>query len=394
MTEPILVRAHARADDINEAFYLHRSQTDLVGPGLIIFIFSSFFAVAFFMVTALRKYPFLGPVEGLMHLICALISPAIPFIAIYVFQRFERKRNFSKANLLFLEPVTYAISEKGMQFINGETTFFDEWKAFSHAYDTPHLLFCVLGDTLMVLPKRDFADKEQVDQVRKILVANISQFSYTKGKRSKIDYLDSHNQYLLQNPAKSDFVAISKTDDSSMIVDANLNRAESANVTLDCRFTAMQLVEAHWKYVSFKSVAFASAISFLFGGILLCVMARQRHHSLQEEWPYFLTYLVFGVALIVYKFKSVKSGLRQAFAKDEVIEVSLSENEIHVKSHSGDLKLIWQLLYEFHETSELYCLIFGSSKYLLLIPKAALDDSFKKMYVENLLKRKTSDLKF
>lgn len=360
----------------------------MVAPGLIIFIFSSFFAVAFFFVTALRRYPVFGPTEDLMHLICALLSPAIPFLAIYVYQRIERKRDFSKKNILFLQPVTFAISEKGLQFINDENTFFNEWSTFSHAYDAPQFLSLVQDNVVMVLPKRDFANQEQLDEVRKILRSKCPNYSYPKGKRPKIEFLDSQNIFLQEHPESEALQAVEQSEDRTLLVEPNLERDESAYFILSYKLTAKDLIDAHWKYVALKSVMFSMILLVLFGGILMSVVARQHNMSLQDAMPRFLTYAFVSICLFAYKLGAAKKALVKAFDRDMELEVSLSDQAIQIKNQTSDLKLVWEILQEVHQTEEFYILIFGSSKYLLMIPKATLDNNFKRIYVENLLKRK------
>lgn len=390
--EPIIVRANATAKDINDAHYFHRTETEMVGFGLGIFMFSTFFAAAFFLVTALQRYPFLGSAEDFVHFVFALISPTIPFLMIFLYLKIERSKDFSRENVLFLQPVTYAISEKGLQFIDENITFINEWNLVTHAYDAPEFLFCVLGKTIMVLPKRDFADKFEVDRVRKILQDKVAHFSWTKGKRTKIKYQNSYNFYLQTHPTKSALTPIVGSEETKLIVEPQLNKPDTAQVVLHFQMIAKDQVEAYWKYVAFNSFFSISAISFLFGGILLCVMTRQRNHTLEDEWPFFLVYLILGLCLITFWFVSSKKGLQKVFTEDEKMEVSLSDSSIGIKNASGDLKLVWELLSEFHETEIYYCLIFGS-KFLLLIPKAALKDEFKKKYVQNLLNRKTTSFK-
>ncbi|MCW5821597.1 MAG: YcxB family protein [Cyanobacteria bacterium TGS_CYA1] len=391
--EPIIIRANATAKDINDAHYFHRSQTDMVAPGLLIFIFSSFFAVAFFVVTGLKKYPFLGAFEDIFHLICILISPAIPFLAIAIYQKIEKSRNFSKEHFLFLFPTTYVFGTDRVQVIAQDVTELYEWKDISRAYDAPASLIFTVGDVIFVIPKRDFSNYEQVKEVRQKLIDNIPEFSWVKGKRPKIEYFDSYQNEVSTGTVVPDLVLLDEAEKAQhFLVKARIEQSGIARLQLSYPLSAKQLSDSQWKFISCKKIAFVLALEFLFAGILCNVLIRQRHHTIQEEWQFAAIYFVALSCFVAYQFFHFKKQLEDA-SEDDFFEITLTEDSVLIKRNKSELNLDWGLLTEVIELEENYCLIFGKIEYFLLISKASITDEFKKMFVENLLKRKAVSYK-
>ncbi|MDX2108224.1 MAG: hypothetical protein SFY67_17645 [Candidatus Melainabacteria bacterium] len=391
--EPIIIRANATVKDINDAHYFHRSQTDMVAPGLLIFIFSSFFAVAFFVVTGLKKYPFLGAFEDTFHLICILISPAIPFLAIAIFQKIEKSRNFAKQNFLFLFPTIYVFGTDRVQVIAQDVTDVYEWKEISYAYDAPETLIFTVDDLVFVIPKRDFSNFEQVKEVRKKLIDNIPNFSWVKGKRPKIEYFDSYQNEVSTGTELPDFVLLDEAERAQhFLVNAKIEQSGIARLQLSYPLSAKQLSDSQWKFISCKKLAFVLALEFLFAGILCNVLIRQRHHTIQDEWQFATVYFVVLSCFIAYQFFHFKKQLKDS-SEDDFFEITLTEDSVMIKRNKSELNLDWGLLTEVIELEDNYCLIFGKIEYFLLISKASITDEFKKMFVENLLKRKAVSYK-
>lgn len=393
INQPIIIQAEATAEEINKAYYLHRKETELVAPSLTIMIFSSFFAVIFFLFTAVWNIDFLGILSDLLHLFFILFSFAIPVLAVKLYLGYEKSKDFAAGTNALIIPVRYAINQEGVQIVVPTATSFSPWKDVSHAYDCATSIFFVCGGVVCVLPKRDFADAEQLKTVRQIMVDKVPIFRWCKEKRGPIEYLNRYEKSLEENEESETAPAplTPRADDSKLLVDVQLPEEDSARVVLHCEYAKDELIDTQWRFITKKAVIYQSILQLLFWGILATVIMRQQKLDFEQACLILLLFSPLAVGYVGYNLMSKRKWIADIYGGEYKAQIVITNQSVSFKTSTFEQVLNWEYFVDCFQSAEFFVLYTGG--YLILIPKKLLDSQYKKLFVTNLLARKFNNPK-
>ncbi len=382
-----MVQALATPEDINKAHYIHNKNTVLVGPVIVVFTLVSVLMLVVFCFTCGIICKIVNGDNNIVSFSWLIILGIIPLLVAATILRMAKKKDYAAENFELLYPVTYAISSKSVQVVFPEATSIVEWKEVTDAYDCATSIILASGTSVFVLPKRDFENAKQVNEVRKIVIEHSQKFTWCGEKRIDIEYLNrwkeaKTNEENLIEPLEQ------KSDESLFLVDAHIAEPEKAKIRLECKYDLKELRDAQWRFVTLKAVPLWSVLYVSYYAVFLRLWFLIYKMDPVENSLWFLLALPAGLANVLYLINKQMNTIPDFYARVYEAEILISNDYMKFKNAKVDLNLYWEGIGESYETPESYILRQNKTFLAIVIPKRNLTDEYKKIFVGNLLQRK------
>lgn len=364
--EPIIIQAEPTAKEVNQATFEHRCNTVLMAPLVVIIVFSAIAELGAIVQFADSPVFKIVP-ESVTFGMCAVI----PFLLSFLYFNLEKNADFTFG--ITPRKIKYLFNDDGVQLIDEQGTSFPKWKEISHAYDCLDSLSLIINSIAFVIPKRNFKDGEQLKNVRNLIKQHVANFSYAKGNRKSVEF---ENTY----------------ENSMNSVEVKLLGPEAAKVVLKCRYTGAELSDFLWRYVSRRRYVFRSTAFFILY-ILLIHFFFWEIVEVSRDYEWIVPILTAIGCFAYYKyhksrrFKTVQSCYDGSYRA--VIEIG--NDRLLFKTKGLKTGISWSEIIEVHETTRYYILKTAYAL-LVIIPKISLNSDYKRMFVNNLLRRKKTEV--
>lgn len=377
--EPIIIQAEPTAKEVNQAIFEHRCQTLLMAPMVLIFVLTVLTET--YTIYELRESDIFDFIPANVRFSFFLISPlALAFL--YFF--YEKNKDFTGG--ITPRSIKYLFTKKGVQIIDAQGTSFTKWKDITNGYDCLDSLAFVINQAVFVIPKRNFKDGEQLKNTRNLMKERLARFSYALGKRKTVSFENTYEKNISINGA--DALVENHERKSLLPIDVPLPGPEAAKVLLRCRYMGAEISEFLWRYVTRARCIFRS-VSFF------CIYSLIAHYSFwsafslprEYEW---LAPIVIGLSCFAfYQFQKSKrfKSIQACYGGRLSAVIEIGNDRVLFKTKALKASIAWSDISEIHETTR-YFVLKTPDNLLIIIPKLALNDQYKQMFVTNLLRRK------
>lgn len=377
--EQIIIQAEPTVKEVNQAYFEHRYNTILTGTVVVVFVLTLISAL-YGTVSLCAALQITGPLVNYL-LLASLIVPIMSSVG---FVKLERNIDVTGGE----EPLTvqYVFNEKGVQLADERDTFFIPWSDIERAYDCVNSLAFAVKSVVFVLPKRNFKDGKELKKTRQLLKDKIANFTYARGNRPDVLFENT-----FENSGATIFGAQEGSDGASnsvQSVESSLASPRGAKVKLSCVYYSSELSEFQWRYVNRQHAIIRMMIRCLITYLLLrfslwiCDIA--------FGIPDLLVLLVVALGGFGYfQFLKLQRFLTIPAIYGGRLNAYFEVGNDLVLFRMKGLKdsISWNDITEIHETTRFF--ILKTRKILLLIiPKRALKNEYKNIFVTNLLRRK------
>lgn len=371
--EPIIIQAEPTAKEINQANFEHRCNTLIAGPVIVLFSLS-IMAAMYGMISLNDTFDLNGTQAGVIF----FIAISIPFILSFLYIRSEWKRDHTGG----VKPtvIRYVFNDEGVQLIDEHGTSFIFWSDINNAYDCVLSLAFAVKFIVFVLPKRNFKNGDELKRTRQLMKDKIPKFTYGRGHRPDV---------IFENTYEKSGNIISSGDKKRMLaVEVSLDGPAAAKVILKCRYQPFELSEFQWRYVTKGVIMTRCRIYFIVYYLLAryCLSVYDLPFGIYD----FFSGLAVAAGCLGYfqfekarRFKTVPAFYGNRFRA--VMEIG--NDLVLVKTKGLQASVGWNEILEVHETTRFFILK-SNVAILFIIPKRALNDEYKRTFVENLLRRK------
>ncbi len=404
--EPIVLIVNYQAAEVNNASWLvYREETggkEVFTIFCLVFVFSVLFSLSYLGIFT-KSPPPAGPHQtwiALALFLAIIFGP--PIMAFWRWQvlKTDKLSTFTRDPRFHL-PTVYTVTTDGFQIALESTQVLTPWTKITACYELAESLTLVSSGAIFPLPKRCFASNQQLRDTRRLIIDKGVTYATVGSQKGEIAFTGS------KASAPSDTLLLNeKTEilsDKQRAESAELDQTEEQEpsseqpapqtLTFECNYSIKELKEVDKKLFLKQDIASLGLYYIkltLFGYCYCNFMA----DTMGEVGSWVRTSLLTCAPFVVpafllharYLFDKRIEQIREFVKLDLPFFITLSSTDISVRSKRASFSYPWTMVKNCIETKEHY--ICRGQNLTITIPKTALSDRSKAMFVENLLRSK------
>lgn len=404
--EPIILFVHYEASEVNNASWLvFREETggkEVFTIFCLVFVFSVMFSLSYLGIFT-KSPPPDGPHQtwiALALFLAIIFGPPITAIWRWRVLKADKLSTFTREPRYHL-PTVYTVTTDGFQIAVDSTQVLTPWSKITACYELAESLTLVSSGAIFPLPKRCFASNQQLRNTRRLIIEKGVTYATVGSQKGEIVFTGS------KAPAPSETLLLNEKTEILM----NKQQAESAELdpteekepssqlsppqtlTIECNYSIKELKEVDKKLFLKRDIA-SLALYYteltLFGYCYCNFMADTMGEVGSWVRTSLLTCAPFAVPAFFiharYLFEKRIEQIREFVKLDLPFFITLSSTDISVRSKRASISYPWTMVKNCIATKEHY--ICRGQNLTITIPKTALNERSKEIFVENLLRTK------
>lgn len=344
-----------------------------------------------------------------LFLLVAFAIPTVLCLLLTMFLKARVMKSYdNRPNFHF--PIIYIISENGLaiNFASGQGTL--DWHNLIFCLETPDAFCLAAGpQDVFVLPKRCFADEEELESARKLIRTKVRSFN-SLGQSKPIKFEKKAVQLVsidgepIENLVEGQGASSPQSGAEGPATLSPLDKLSepvvplSSGLAVEILYQEGEVAACEKIYFFRKRLPLLTTLYIIFTIWMVVILSAlgiawgigDSVPAVLQEYSFaFMAILPIFAFHALYVYLLVTGKARIAEEQKQPVTFQLTEEGCGVRAGERYAVLAWWHFEEAWETADTFMLLFGrKGRAMYVIPKRAFPDRSGPAYVESLLKRK------